>query len=177
MTIDELIRDVLKHEGGYVNHKNDRGGATNLGITQATLSRYLGRPATILEVKNLTKETATKIYKKNYYYEPRIDLLPDLIEPIIFDISVNSGPSRAIKMLQQVLYDKGYPVGIADGVIGKKTIKYANEWVDMLGLVCINTLVEYRKKFYRKLIVANPTQKVFEKGWMARADSFKVELA
>jgi len=177
VTIDEMIEDVLVHEGGFVNHKNDRGGATNLGVTQDTLSAWLGRPATISDVKNLTKETAAKIYKKNYYYAPKIDLLPDLIEPIIFDIAVNSGAGRAIKMLQQALFDKGYPVGAADGVIGKKTIHYANEWVNALGAVAINTLVEYRIRFYKKIIANNPSQRVFEKGWLARANSFKVDVA
>jgi lysozyme family protein len=173
-TVDEMIQDVLKKEGGYVNHKNDRGGATNHGITQATLSAYLGHPATISEVKNLTQETAAKIYKKNYYYAPHIDLLPDLIEPIIFDMAINSGAGRAVKILQKALFDKGYPVGDADGVIGKKTILYANEWVNALGSVAINTLVDYRVKFYKKIIANDASQKVFEKGWLARAESFRV---
>jgi len=177
MTIDEMIADVLDKEKGYVNHKNDRGGPTNLGITQQTLSHWLGRQATIAEVKALTKATATKIYKANYYYAPHIDLLPDDIEPILFDISVNSGGSRAIKILQQALYDKGYPVGEADGVVGKKTVKYANEWVAALGGVAIDTLVDYRIKFYRRVIANDPSQKVFEKGWLARAESFRVGTA
>ena len=173
-----MILDVLKHEGGYVNHKADRGGATNYGITQATLSIWLGRPATIQDVKNLTKETAAKIYKKNYYYNPKIDLLPDEIEPILFDVAVNSGPGRAIRMLQQILFDKGYPVGAADGVIGKNTIKYSYSWVGATGGdIAINTIVDYRVKFYKKLIANNPSQKVFEKGWMARAESFRVKYA
>jgi len=177
MTIDEMIADVLKKEAGFVNHKNDRGGATNLGITQATLSAWLGRPATINDVKNISKDTAAKIYKKEYYLDPKIDLLPDLIEPIVFDISVNSGPGRAIKILQQALFDKGYPVGAADGVIGKNTIRYANDWVDALGVVAINTLVDYRIKFYKKIIANDPKQKVFENGWLARAESFRVRVA
>lgn len=31
---------VFKHEGGYVDHPRDPGGATNLGITHNTLSRW-----------------------------------------------------------------------------------------------------------------------------------------
>lgn len=177
MTIDEMIQDVLKKEGGYVNHKNDRGGPTNLGVTQATLSAWLGRPASLAEVKGLTKATAAKIYKKNYYYDPHIDWLPDRIEPIIFDIAINSGPGRAIKILQQALADKGFPVGTPDGVIGKNTIKYADQWVANSGDLAINTLVDYRVKFYKRIIANDPKQKAFEDGWMARAESFRVAVA
>jgi hypothetical protein len=34
---------VLRHEGGYIDHLRDPGGATNLGVTIGTLSAYLGR--------------------------------------------------------------------------------------------------------------------------------------
>ena len=41
---DCLINDVIERfEGGYTNHPADRGGPTNMGITRAALSEYLGR--------------------------------------------------------------------------------------------------------------------------------------
>lgn len=176
MNIDDMIEEVLKKEGGYVNHKLDKGGATNLGITQDTLSNYIKRRASIQEVKSLTREMAARIYKENYYFAHKIDKLPEIIQPILFDVSVNSGGSRAVKMLQQILFDLNYPIGLADGVIGAKTVKYSKEWVDTVGSHAINTIVEYRKKFYRKIIDANPSQVAFEKGWMARANSFIVKV-
>ncbi|MFC0282395.1 glycosyl hydrolase 108 family protein [Camelimonas abortus] len=33
-TYKEALSAVLKHEGGYVNHPADPGGATNRGVTQ-----------------------------------------------------------------------------------------------------------------------------------------------
>jgi lysozyme family protein len=43
-TIESLIDDVLAREGGYVDHPDDRGGATNFGITErvARASGYDG---------------------------------------------------------------------------------------------------------------------------------------
>ena len=38
MSWDKAITFALKWEGGYVNHKNDKGGPTNRGITQAVLT-------------------------------------------------------------------------------------------------------------------------------------------
>ena len=51
--VADLIDDILRREGGYVNHPADKGGPTNFGITQDTLSRYIGRQALISDVKNL----------------------------------------------------------------------------------------------------------------------------
>jgi lysozyme family protein len=50
VNIRRLINDVLAKEGGYVDHPADKGGPTNFGITQATLSRYLERVVTPDEV-------------------------------------------------------------------------------------------------------------------------------
>ena len=60
---------IQQWEGGYVNHPSDPGGATNMGITIGTLSRWLGRKASIEEVKNLTREVANQIYRE-YYWVP-----------------------------------------------------------------------------------------------------------
>jgi len=172
-TIDQMIDDVLRAEGGYVNHKADKGGATNLGITQATLSAYLGRQASIYDVKNLTKETARDIYKKNYYLAPKIDRLPVLIQPLMFDMAVNHGSSKAAKLLQSLLIGMGYAI-VADGDIGQKTCKSADNACNSFGNDFVNSLVDTRVKFYHDIVKNNPSQSVFLKGWLNRANSFRV---
>ena len=105
-------------EGGF-NHRSkkaDPGGATNLGITQRTLSVYRKRPVTIEEVRQLTYEEATEIYRLQYWNAVRGDELPYGVDLAMFDFAVNSGPGRAIKELQRIL-------GVtADGVMGIHTM-------------------------------------------------------
>lgn len=175
MKVQDLLEDVLRREGGYVNHVADKGGPTNFGITQATLSEYLGRPATVDEVKNLDRELAKEIYVARYLAGPRIDTLPEALQPQVFDIAVNSGPKKAIRMLQDVLNLAGFLVD-CDGVIGPKTRALAAEAYEKMGPLLINALVEYREHFYRSIVAKNPSQGVFLRGWLARAREFRVNV-
>ena len=53
MTIAQMLDQIIAAEGGYVDDENDAGGATNFGITQATLTAWRS-PATVTkdDVKN-----------------------------------------------------------------------------------------------------------------------------
>ena len=148
---------VLKHEGGYVDHPKDPGGATNLGVTIGTLSSWLGQPATKADVKALTRATVAPIYRKNYWAAIRADELPAGLDYAVFDFAVNSGPKRAAMALQRA-------VGVADdGVIGSITLaNVANRPVD----VTIERIMADRMTFLRRL----STWPTFGKGWTARCD-------
>ncbi len=174
--IEQLFKDIIKTEGGYVNHLNDRGGPTKYGITQATLTNHLGRHADENDVKAITKTEAADIYEQHYYHYPRIDQLPQIIQPVMTDMSVNHGPRRAIKLLQQELKDQAYKVGKIDGIIGKKTIKSTEQAVQEQQQKLIDALVERRLLFYKSIIERDPSQKVFWFGWMKRAESFRPDI-
>jgi lysozyme family protein len=92
---DRALAAVLVHEGGYVDHPKDPGGATNLGVTVGTLSHWLGRPATKGEVKALTKAKVAPIYRANYWDLAGCNNLPPGVDLAIFDLAVNSGVGRA----------------------------------------------------------------------------------
>lgn len=53
-TFEQALACVLASEGGYVDHPLDPGGATNRGITQATLAGVRGRPVDKAEVRALS---------------------------------------------------------------------------------------------------------------------------
>lgn len=146
---------VLKHEGGYVDHPSDPGGATNLGITFAVLQKWRGKPITKADVKALTQDEAAAIYRANYWDRVKGDDLPPGVDYCVFDFAVNSGVSRSAIYLQEI-------VGVApDGKIGPLTVLAVADW-DSVTL--IESLCGKRMSFLKKL----STWPVFGKGWSAR---------
>ena len=87
-SVEQMIDDVIRREGGYVHHPRDRGGPTNFGITQTTLARHLGRPASADDVRRLSRKIATDIYRRDYYEASGIERLPARIQAFVFDAAV-----------------------------------------------------------------------------------------
>jgi lysozyme family protein len=177
-SIDEMINDVLRREGGFVDHPSDRGGPTKYGITIKTLSSYIGRAALRSDVENLSEDVARDIYERNYFVGPRIDRLPADIQPFIFDCAVNHGSRTAVKFVQSVCNEAGYqPPLDADGAMGPNTRKAA-EWAqESMGGFFLKALIEERRNFYHMIVAARPSQEVFLKGWMNRVNEFDTEVA
>lgn len=175
-TVDEMIDDILEHEGGFVDHPADRGGPTNFGVTQGTLSDWLDRSATVEEVRNLDVADARKIYRTNYFEKPRLHLLPEPLQAQAFDIAVNMGPSRAVKLIQSTINSAGFGPIAVDGIMGPTTATKAADAQRAMGPLLNDAIVEERKAFYVRICERDPTQKVFLTGWIRRAESFLVEL-
>ncbi|WP_176026527.1 glycoside hydrolase family 108 protein [Brucella intermedia] len=154
-TFAKAMPHVFSEEGGYVDHEKDPGGATNLGITLATLSAWEGRKVSKAEVKALTKAKATDIYRENYWNKVAGDDLPAGVDYAVMDFAINSGPARAVKFLQRV-------VGAAeDGVMGAKTLAAVRK---MAADKIINDLCDDRAAWLKTLT----TFKKFGKGWTSR---------
>jgi len=174
---DNPIGLILEHEGGYVNHKADRGGPTNFGVTIATYSKWLGREATIDDVKNMTVETAREIYETQYLTGPRIHTLPEPYpQVLILDMAINHGPRNAIKMLQRTTNLAGFGPVSVDGIMGPGTRGSVERAQDAMGNYFQNAIVEERIKFYHRIVERNSSQKVFLKGWLRRANSFLLSV-
>ena len=112
----KLMPYIFSEEGGYVDNPADPGGATNMGVTIATLSAWEGHRASPEDIKEMTQATATEIYQAQFWNKIDGDNLPSGLDYAVFDFSVNSGPARAARMLQSVL---GLP---EDGIIGAQTV-------------------------------------------------------
>jgi lysozyme family protein len=154
------LKAVLKHEGGYVDHPRDPGGATNLGITLGTAKAYrldLDGDGDVdkNDVRLLTPETAAPVYKDGYWLKCQCDKLPSGVDYMVFDLAVNSGTNRAIRYLQRA-------VGVAeDGKIGPKTLLAVQ---NSNAAVVVSRMGDIRETFFRSL----PTFNTFGRGWLRR---------
>jgi len=150
---DEIIEVVLEHEGGYVNDPKDPGGETNFGIAK--------RSNPDVDIKNLTKAEATLIYKTKYWDKNKVESLPEELWHIYFDMCVNMGRSRAVKILQQSAVNRGRNIKV-DGGLGPNTIK-------ALKGVELERVRAFRVRYYVELVNKKPDLEKFYFGWFRRA--------
>lgn len=168
-TLSQVLPQLFEHEGGYVNHPRDPGGATNMGVTQAVYDAWQdshgeGRKS----VRLIRRDEAAAIYRQRYWNVVRGDDLPAGVDYAVLDAAVNSGPKRGAKWLQQAL-------GIeADGAIGAATVAAARNAADKVALV--KDICRRRLGFVQAL----KTWKVFGKGWarrIAAVEALSVKIA
>ena len=137
---DKILKMLLGIEGGYVNDPDDRGGATNYGITQTTMNAWrkmnnlpLGSVKT-----DLTQKEVKDIYYNMYWKESGADKCKNLKDAmILFDTAVNSGPQQA-----------------------KRIFKESNENFD--------EMLKNRKQYYDDILSRDPSQEKFREGWYNR---------
>lgn len=170
----KAIEITLKHEGGLVDHPNDPGGLTNMGITWMTFKLWasrIGLPKTREALKNLSKSNAMYIYKHGYWDKidgNKINAQP--VANIYFDAFVNSGNTAVIQM-QRAVCNIGKKISI-DGIPGPQTLNGINA-TDAETLFYKYKAI--REGFYRTLAARRPAMKVFLKGWLNRINSFKYD--
>ncbi|WP_457812029.1 glycoside hydrolase family 108 protein [Sinorhizobium meliloti] len=157
---------VLVHEGGYVNHPRDPGGATNQGITQRTYDAYRrSKKLTPRSVQKLTAPERDAIYRRQYWDAIKGDKLPAGVDYVVFDGAVNSGPKQSIKWLQRAL-GSAYR-GQIDGVIGLATFAALEATEDHDAL--IDRISDRRFAFLRAL----ETWEDFGGGWTRRVGNVR----
>lgn len=100
-TFKQGLKFVLKWEGGYVNNPNDKGGATNKGITQNTYNSWLkSQGKESKDVRNITDSEVEQIYYKNYWLAAGCDKMSKDFALLAFDTAVNMGVSRVQEFLK-----------------------------------------------------------------------------
>ena len=156
----QALKQVLKYEGGYVDHPKDPGGPTNKGVTQAVYDSWRkSQNLPTQTVRNINDSEVAAIYKNLYWDRISGDYLPSGVDFAVFDYAVNSGVSKASKTLQSV-------VGVTqDGVIGPATIEATKTYVAM-------AVTNKRLAFMQSLSIWS----TFGKGWAARIADVKNQI-
>lgn len=161
-TLPRALELMFGHEGGYSNVPTDSGGPTKYGITHKTLAAHRGvKSVSADQVKALKLSEAEEIYRKGYWTQSGGDLLPAGLDYAAFDFGVNSGPARAVKVLQKVV---GVP---QDGNAGPMTLAAVEAYKGGV-LKLIKAYCEARMDFLRGLTNAKTGFPVNGRGWTIR---------
>jgi len=157
---DACLAKLLVHEGGYVHHPSDPGGETNLGVTRATWELWVGHPVSEKEMRSLTPTMVSPLYKRKYWDACRADELVSGVDYCVFDVAVNSGVGRAVKLLQQ-------SVGATpDGSFGSITFGLVKQ-------VDPTTLIERYCARRMEFLESLKSFPVFGRGWSRRVAEVK----
>ena len=180
--VRQIAAEIVAREGGFVNDPSDPGGATNHGVTMATL-RALARDVThdgqvdVADVRALTTDDAVEIFLSQYFDRPGLSRLPGALQASVFDMYVNAG-AMAVKLLQRVLKTLGYALN-DDGVIGHATMTAAGDETTKGPQALIDRYGIARREFYYALADARLASRKYacardggKGGWITRAESF-----
>jgi lysozyme family protein len=181
-TIQDIARDIVAREGGYVNDPDDPGGATNFGVTIHTMRR-LGLDLTgdgkvdTADVRVLSRDQAEAIFLEHYYERPRINALPAVLQASVFDMYVNAG-SHAVKILQRLFNEMRIAVNV-DGAIGPQTIAAAQKAAAAAPDHIADAYGIARRNYYYALADGRPASRKYARrrdggkgGWISRAEEF-----
>jgi lysozyme family protein len=166
-----MIAGVIAVEGGYVNHPNDPGGETNMGITKrvARESGYSG------PMRTLPREVAESIYYERYLvrpgYAPLVELDAAVTEEL-FDTTVNMGPARPSRWFQQSVNALCGARLAVDGQIGRASVGAFSSCQARLGasrlcVAMLDSLDARQRDEYGRLVRVNPRLRVFHRGWIS----------
>ena len=168
--VNKLAPYILKWEGGFVDHKADKGGATNMGVTIGTwrqngYDKDGDGDIDVIDLKLLTKQDViNRILKPHYWDRWKADqIVSQPIANILVDWVWGSG-KWGIIIPQRLL---GVEV---DGIVGQQTITAVNKQSPADLFARIKTA---RLTFLNDIVKNNPSQRVFLKGWINRLNDLK----
>jgi len=173
-TVEQIIDEIIRREGGFADHPNDRGGPTKYGITEAVARLHGWRG----DMRDLPEDLARRIYLDQYYQRPgfnQIHAISPAVALELADTGVNMGPEVAVKFLQRTLNalnqeEKLFPDLKADGYLGNKSLAALRTFLAHRSLegetVLLKALNCLQGARYIELSEARPQNESFVYGWL-----------
>lgn len=182
MTFDESIRIVLEHEGGFSDDPDDTGGPTNFGVSLRWLKSVKDDDddgwlegdfdhdgdVDVDDIRKMTMNDAVALYKRQWWDRYGYDKLSGLVGFKTFDFSINMGPGRAHRLLQEALNTCGEKAKV-DGKLGPLTLEAASRCAELNLLLA---LMQAAMQFYIRITIRRPKNMKFLAGWGNRVFSF-----
>jgi lysozyme family protein len=164
----QAMKFLTPWEGGFVNHPNDPGGATNRGVTQNVYNGYRKKKGLPIQtVRNITTPEVYDIYYNQYWLASNCDKIPAPLNIVVFDRAVNMGTGQAIKLLQQSLNKLGKGL-VVDGGFGANSLKAVQSMSPNSIIKACELMVQESLNFRELLIKRNNRLSVFRNGWRNR---------
>ena len=153
------VAQVLKREGGFVDHPADLGGPTKYGISSRSYPH--------LSIEALTESQAKLLYKKDFLGE-LFDRIPSQkIADKLFDCCVHLGKSAGVLLLQEALGEVRMGVTV-DGIFGPQTLQAVRLACQSKAQLLLDAMRYRQAKHYVTRVLAQPSQQVFLDGWLRR---------
>ncbi len=188
-----VLKSILKNEGGYVNDPDDSGGETWAGVARninpkwkgwvivdaikknnpiATARAQRGLPSqlnTYLYANQMLAELVADLYEAQYWKVNSLGGLTDQqLAANVCDCGVNCGTFTGAKVLQRaynIAHAPNKAALVEDGKIEGKTIAAINSDHPEFIYAAYNVL---RKAYYDAIIAKRPSQAKYKKSWYSR---------
>lgn len=167
--IATIIAAVFALEGGFVDHPNDPGGATNWGVTErvARANGFTG------DMRDLSRAEAFAIYEREYIrkpgFVPLVEIDPAVAEEVI-DTGVNMGPARPIRFFRQAVNEvcrTRLPITATMDAVTVQAWRDCRANLGRPGCVAVlDSLDRQQRAEYDRLVRVNPRLRVFHRGWI-----------
>lgn len=171
MTDAEMIAFIVREfeDETFTNDPDDLGGATKWGVTLRLYSTFLGRAATIAELKGLTFDRACEVMREMFLTRTRLEQIPDWrLKFVTVDASINFGADDAVPWLQTA-------VGATpDGAFGPLTLAAVKK-ADALSAAM--RVLAARQRKHSDRVKRNPRQLKWFRGWINRCTTLLERIA
>lgn len=166
---------MMKLEGGKSDLKSDRGGRTNLGVTQREFDKFRekqGLPRK--DVFNITKQEAQQVYKIGYWNIIKGDELPLNVAHAMFSYALTDGPQDSIRFVQRLLgvestgfmgpktkqaiwnASKNGDKKLTERILNKQIARYENDEQEQFQKGWVNRVKKLRQNIFPQPVVKNP---------------------
>lgn len=169
VAVAAIIAAVVAVEGGFVDHPNDPGGATNWGITER-VARQNGFTG---DMRTLTQSQAKDIYRRQYIERPGflpLVAIDAAVAEEVIDTGVNMGPARPTRFFRRAVNEVcGTTLPIVPSM-DAVTVKAWSDCRTNLGprscVAMLDSLDRQQRAEYDRLVRVNPKLRAFYRGWI-----------